>query len=177
MPFDERALVHGPQPVVPEIVEYDETWPASFEEQRDRITAALGPRALVVEHIGSTSVPGLGAKDVVDVLVVVADPEDEAAYLGHLEAAGYELKVREPGHRALRRTSGRRVNVHCYAPGVDAIEDYRLLREYLRADPEARRRYEAVKRELAGREWPDMNHYAEAKGPVIRALLRGARDL
>ena len=87
MPFDERALLHGLRPLVPEIVAYDEAWPARFEQHRDRIVAALGARALVVEHIGSTSVPGLGAKDVVDVLVVVADPDDEAAYLADLEAS------------------------------------------------------------------------------------------
>ena len=104
----------------------------------------------------------------------VDDPDDEAAYLTDLEAAGYEMRVREPGHRALRETSGRRVTVHCWAPGDDAVVDYRVLRDHLRAHPEARREYEATKRALAGREWPDMNHYAEAKGPTIRRLLGAA---
>jgi GrpB-like predicted nucleotidyltransferase (UPF0157 family) len=170
----DAVLVHGRQPVTPEIVEYDDGWPARFAEHRDRIAAALGGRARLVEHIGSTSVPELAAKDVVDIVVGVDDPDDEAAYLPDLEAAGYELRVREPGHRALRETSGRRVNVHCYAPGDDEVAKYRLLRDHLRAHPEARREYEAAKRALAGREWPDMNHYAEAKGPTIRRLLRCA---
>jgi GrpB-like predicted nucleotidyltransferase (UPF0157 family) len=170
-----EVLVHGPQPVVPVIVEYDDGWPARFAEHRDRIVAALGARARIVEHIGSTAVPGLAAKDVVDVLVGVDDPDDESAYLPDLEAAGYEVRVREPGHRALRETRGRRVNVHCCAPGDDEVVRYRLLREHLRAHPEARREYEAAKRALAGREWPDMNHYAEAKGPTIRRLLDEAR--
>ena len=115
-------------------------------------------------------VPGLAAKDVVDVLVGIDDPDDEAAYLPDLEAAGYEVRVREPGHRALRETTGRRVNVHCYAPEGDEVVRYRRFRDLLRADPEARQEYEDVKRSLAGREWPDMNHYAEAKGPTIRRL-------
>ena len=169
-----EVLVHGPQPVTPVIVEYDDGWPARFAAHRDRVVAALGERARIVEHVGSTAVPGLAAKDVVDVLVGVDDPDDEAAYLSDLEAAGYEVRVREPGHRALRETDGRGVNVHCYAPEDDAVAAYRLLRDHLRTHPEARREYEAIKRSLAGREWPDMNHYAEAKGPTIRRLLGAA---
>jgi GrpB-like predicted nucleotidyltransferase (UPF0157 family) len=170
----DEVLVHGRTPATPVIVEYDDGRPARFAEHRARIVAALGGRARIVEHIGSTSVPGLAAKDVVDVLVGVDDPDDEAAYLPDLIAAGYELRVREPGHRALRETGGLRVNLHCYAPGDDEVATYRLLRDHLHTHPEARREYEATKRALAGREWPDMNHYAEAKGPTIRRLLRSA---
>jgi GrpB-like predicted nucleotidyltransferase (UPF0157 family) len=168
------VLVHGPQPVTPVLVEHDDGWAVRFAEHRDRIVAALGERARIVEHIGSTAVPGLAAKDVVDILVGVDDPDDEAGYLADLLAAGYQLRVREPGHRALRETTGRRVNVHCYAPDDDEVAKYRLLRGHLRRNPGARREYEATKRALAGREWPDMNHYAEAKGPTIRKLLRDA---
>jgi GrpB-like predicted nucleotidyltransferase (UPF0157 family) len=169
-----EVLVGGPRPVTPVIVEYDDGWPARFAEHRDRIVAVLGERARVVEHIGSTSVPGLAAKDVVDVLVGIDVPDDEAAYLTDLEDAGYEVRVREPGHRALRETVGPRVTLHCYAPGDDEVTKYRLLRDHLRTHPEARREYEATKRALAGRKWPDMNHYAEAKGPTIRRLLLAA---
>jgi GrpB-like predicted nucleotidyltransferase (UPF0157 family) len=168
------VLVHGLQPVTPVVVTYDDGWPRRFAAHRDRIVAALRGRARVVEHIGSTSVPGLAAKDVVDVLVGVDDPDDECAYLPDLVAAGYELRVREPGHRALRETTGPRVNLHCYTPDDDEVAKYRLLRDHLRTHPDARRDYEATKRALAGREWPDMNHYAEAKGPMIRRLLRDA---
>ena len=95
--------------------------------------------------------PGLAAKDVVDVLVGVDDPDDEAAYLADLEAAGYELRVREPGHRALRETGGPRVNLHCYAPGRRrGRRTTALLRDHLRTHPEARQEYEAIKRALAG---------------------------
>ncbi|HEY2193293.1 MAG TPA: GrpB family protein [Actinomycetospora sp.] len=169
-----EVLVHGPRPVTPVVVAYDDGWPARFATYRERIVAALGDRARIVEHIGSTAVPGLAAKDVVDVLVGIDDPDDEPAYLPDLLAAGYELRVREPGHRALRETTGHRVNVHCYAPDDDEVPKYRLLRDHLRTHPEARRDYEAAKRALAGREWPDVNHYAEAKGPTIRRLLRDA---
>lgn len=84
----DEVLVHGRQPVTPVIVEYDDGWPARFAEHRDRIAAALGDRARIVEHIGSTAVPGLAAKDVVDILVGIDDPDDEAAYLPDLEAGG-----------------------------------------------------------------------------------------
>lgn len=84
----DEVLVQGRQPVTPVIVEYDDGWSARFAEHRDRIAAALGDRARIVEHIGSTAVPGLAAKDVVDILVGIDDPDDEAAYLPDLEAGG-----------------------------------------------------------------------------------------
>lgn len=76
------------------IADYDPAWPARFEAERDRIARALGDHALTIEHIGSTSVPGLGAKPIIDVLVTVADPDDEAAFREPLERAGYELAER-----------------------------------------------------------------------------------
>ena len=164
----DAVLVGGQRPVVVQLAEPDPSWPAQFERHRERILAALGPRASQLEHIGSTSVPGLAAKPVIDVQLVV-DDLDEAVRL--LEDAGYELRVREPGHRVVRRPDA---NVHLYLEGDPEPARVLRLRDHLRRDPVARQRYEDVKRSLAGREWPDMNHYAAAKSDVIRELLDDA---
>lgn len=163
----DQVLIGGRRPVFVELAEPDPSWPRRFEEHRDRIVAALG--GAEVDHVGSTSVPGLAAKPIIDVQVVVADLE---AAVEQLVAAGYVLRVREEGHRVLKGEPP--ANVHLYEPGDPEIEAHLRFRDLLRADAEARRRYEELKRSLAGRVWPDMNHYAEAKGPLIRELLRGA---
>lgn len=89
-----------------------------------------------------------------------------------LEAAGYVLRVREPGHRMVKAAAPLDdANVHLYGPGDPEPARVLRLRDRLRADPAARQRYEEVKRSLAGRVWPDMNHYATAKSAVILELL------
>lgn len=168
-------LVHGPRAVWVELSEYDPRWPGRFAARAADLRAVLGERARLVEHIGSTSVPGLAAKPIVDIVLGVDDPDDEAAYVPDLAAAGYELRVREPGHRCLRAGEpGEPVNLHCYPPGDDEVRKYLTFRDRLRADESDRLLYEATKRSLAGREWRDMNYYAEAKGPVIAAILARA---
>lgn len=129
---------------------------------------------MTVEHIGSTSVPGLAAKPIVDVLVTVPDITDEAAYVVALVAAGYELRVREPGHRMLR-TPERDVHVHVLEPDDPAGADYLVLRDQLRHDADDRSLYEQTKRRLAQQDWPDMNAYAEAKTDVIEAIKARGR--
>jgi GrpB-like predicted nucleotidyltransferase (UPF0157 family) len=120
-------------------------------------------------------VPGLPAKDIVDVVVGIDDPDDEDAYLPDLEAAGYEVRVREQGHRALRAIDqSDRANIHCYPPDDVEVRRYLALRDRMRADDADRDLYAATKRELATREWRDVNYYAEAKGPVIWEILRRA---
>lgn len=173
-----RVLVHGMQPTRVELVEYDPRWPERFAVERDRIVAALGDRAVGVHHIGSTSVPGLAAKDRVDVCLEVADPDDEPAYLPDLLSAGYTVRVVEPGHRCLVRAEASEpaTNLHVYAVDAAEVGAYLRFRDRLRHDDADRRRYEAVKRSLAGREWPDVNFYAEAKGPVIREILARAEE-
>jgi GrpB-like predicted nucleotidyltransferase (UPF0157 family) len=121
-------------------------------------------------------VPDLAAKPVVDILVGIDDPDDEAAYLPDLKAAGYHLTVREPQHRCLRAGDpGEPVNLHCYPPGHPEIGKLLLFRDHLRRNAGDRRRYETAKRELATRQWRDMDYYAAAKGPVIAEILRNAR--
>jgi GrpB-like predicted nucleotidyltransferase (UPF0157 family) len=159
----DEVLVGGQEPVFVELSEYDPGWPAQFEVHRQRIVAALGERD--VQHVGSTAVPGLAAKPRIDVQLVVPDLD---AAVEQLVAAGYALRVREPGHRVVRTADA---NVHLYEPGDPEPERVLRFRDRLRADPAARQRYEDVKRSLAGRAWPDMNHYAAAKSDVIRELL------
>jgi GrpB-like predicted nucleotidyltransferase (UPF0157 family) len=153
---------------------YDPSWPVKYRTHRQRIRDALGPTALGVEHIGSTSVPGLGAKPIIDVLLTVPDITAEEDYLPHLTSAGYELRVREPGHRMVR-TAARDVHVHIYEPRHPACFDYLLLRDRLREDEADRHLYERTKRELTAKDWPDMNAYAEAKTEVIETIKSRAR--
>ncbi|SNR85430.1 GrpB family protein [Blastococcus mobilis] len=170
----DSVLIGGREPVRVVVSNYEPAWPARFAAVKARIHAALGETALAVEHIGSTAVPGLAAKPIIDVLVVVSDVEDESSYASALEGAGFALRVREPGHRMLR-TPGKDVHVHVHEPDAQAVTDYVDLRDWLRVDPADRSRYAAVKRDLAQRPWPDMNHYADAKSEVIQQMLGRAR--
>lgn len=170
-----ELLVHGPQPVRVELSDHDPRWAARFEERAVELRAVLGDRARLVEHIGSTAVPGLAAKPIVDIVVGIDDPDDEPAYLPDLQAAGYDLRVREPGHRCLRAGEpDEPVNLHCYPPEHPEVRKYLTFRDRLRGDEDDRLLYESAKRSLADRDWPDMNYYAEAKRPVIDAILRRA---
>lgn len=162
-------LVGGPEKRVIAIVDADPAWPQRFEAERERILAALGPVAVRVDHVGSTAVPGLPAKPIVDVDLSVVDPDYGAAYLPALERLGYALRVREPGHRMLR-TPQLDVHLHVCAAGGDWERRHLLFRDRLRAHRGERERYAAAKRELARRNWPDMNAYADAKGEVIAEI-------
>ena len=157
-----------------EIVPYDTAWPARFGEEEQRLRRALGNRADRIDHVGSTAVPGLAAKPIVDIQVSVADVEDERSYLPALEAAGYLLRVREPDHR-LVRTPALDVHVHICSAGSAWERDHLLFRDRLRSNHTDRDRYAALKRSLAADDWPDMNAYADAKGPLIAEILGRAR--
>lgn len=170
----DSVLIGGRERVTLVIADYDPTWPDRFDELGTRIRSALGDVALSVEHIGSTSVPRLAAKPVIDVLVVVADIDDEGTYVPALEDAGFVLRVREAGHRMFR-TPERDVHIHVYSSGDQAIPDYLDLRDWLRVDAADRALYAEVKRDLVTRPWSDMNHYAEAKTGVIQQILGRAR--
>lgn len=155
------------------IVEYDPEWNQMFREHAGIINSALGSAAERIEHIGSTSVPGLAAKPVVDIIVVVRDSRDEDSYLPQMESAGYSLRVREPGwheHRMFRSRS-RDVHVHIYSRGCSEIERNLRFRDELRRNSNHRQLYEETKRQLAARDWPDMNDYARAKSDVIARIL------
>lgn len=159
------------------LVEYDDAWPALYARQEQRIRAALGDRALEVHHCGSTSVPGLAAKPVIDVLLVVADPGDEPAYVPALEATGYALSLREPewlGHRLLKDRDPR-VNLHVFGPDCPEVARMLAFRDRLRDDDGDRATYERTKRELAEREWDRVQDYADAKTAVVLDIMTRTR--
>jgi GrpB-like predicted nucleotidyltransferase (UPF0157 family) len=164
----DRVLVGGRERREIVIADYDAAWPVRFSAERSRIAAALGDRALRIEHIGSTAVPGLAAKPIVDILVEVARLED-----ADLARAGYELRVREEDHRMFR-TPQLDVHVHVSPSGHPDIAAHLAFRDRLRESAEDRAAYEALKRALAERDWEDMNHYADAKGELIREILARA---
>lgn len=158
------------------LAEYDPAWPGLFEREAGRIRAALGGKALRIEHVGSTSVPGLAAKPIVDIALVVADSADETAYVPDLEAAGYVLRVREPDwfeHR-LFKGPDTNVNVHTFSAGCEEVDRMVAFRERLRAHPDDRELYLARKRDLAAREWKYVQNYADAKSSVIADITRRA---
>ena len=160
-----------------ELAEYDPEWPALFEREADRIRTALGGAALRVEHVGSTSVPGLAAKPIVDILLVVADSADEPSYRPALEAAGYVLRVREPDwfeHR-LFKGPDTDVNLHVFSDGATENDQMLIFRDWLRRSAADRELYERTKRELASRTWRHVQHYATAKSAVVQEILGRAR--
>jgi GrpB-like predicted nucleotidyltransferase (UPF0157 family) len=155
------------------LAEYDEGWPGLYEREAARIRGVLGDRVLLLEHIGSTSVPGLAAKPIIDILLVVADPGDERTYVPDLERSGYRLVIREPQwhqHRVLKGPDTD-VNLHVQPPGSPEIERSIRFRDRLRASESDRQLYERTKRALASRHWTYIQQYADAKSDVIERIL------
>ncbi|MGI9824901.1 GrpB family protein [Agromyces sp. Marseille-Q5079] len=167
-------LVGGAEPLELRLHASDDRWVGMYLDHRRRISDALAAIDIEIEHIGSTSVPGLAAKPIIDIVVTVDDITAEEDYLDPLLGAGYELRVREPGHR-LVRTPARDVHVHLFERDDPAVDEYLLLRDHLRADADDRALYENTKRTLLGRRWDDMNDYADAKTDVILEIKARAR--
>jgi GrpB-like predicted nucleotidyltransferase (UPF0157 family) len=166
------------QPLAGPIVlaDYDPEWATLFEREANRIRTILGERALQIEHVGSTSVPGLAAKPIIDLVLVVADSADEPAYVAPLEAAGYVLRIREPDwheHRVLKGPDTN-VNLHVFSEGSREIDRMLAFRDRLRANDSDRMRYERSKRELAEREWKYVQDYADAKTAVVEEIIARA---
>ncbi|PYI64241.1 hypothetical protein CVV68_22440 [Arthrobacter livingstonensis] len=156
------------------IVDYDKGWPRRFDSLALRVKGAIPGKALSVVHIGSTAVPGLAAKPIIDILLTVQDVEDEAGFLVPLENAGFVLRVREPGHRMLR-TPSRDVHLHIFSAKDAAVPNYVAFRDWLRVDEADRALYATTKKKLAEQRWDDMNYYAEAKSDVVSMILSRAR--
>ena len=162
------------------LAEYDPDWPRRFEREAAAIRAELGDRVVRVDHIGSTSVPGLAAKPIIDILLVVPDSVDEAAYLPGLERAGYRLVNREPDwheHRLLRKRPHDDVNMHVFGPESPEIERYLRFRDHLRANDADRQLYEDTKRGLAAQRWAYVQQYADAKDDVVEEIMQRALSL
>jgi GrpB-like predicted nucleotidyltransferase (UPF0157 family) len=163
------------QPVALE--QADASWPQQFLTLRTRLDSALGVIAVRIEHVGSTAVPGLDAKPTIDIQLSVPDVDDEGAYRPAIEALGFPMRSREPGHRYLRTPKGaeRRVHIHVCSAGSDWERDHLLFRDYLRAHSAAARRYAELKRDLAARYRDDRLAYTEGKTPFIDATLTAAK--
>ncbi len=158
------------------IVDYDPCWPEWFNREVERIQAALGDRALRIEHTGSTSVPGLAAKPVIDILLVVVDSAKESEYAPALEQAGYRLYIREPEWHQHRMFKGAKtdVNLHVFSDRCAEIERILAFRDWLRINESDRELYVSTKRELAQREWKNTQSYADAKTAVIQKIMSRA---
>ena len=158
------------------LAEYDPAWPQLFAREAARVRGALGERVLLLEHVGSTSVPELAAKPIIDMLLVVPDSADETAYVPDLEAAGYQLRIREPDwhqHRLLKGPDTE-INLHVFSPGSSEITRMLGFRDHLRRHQADRRLYEQTKRELAQRQWKYTQHYADSKSTVVEEILARA---
>lgn len=161
------------------IVPYDARWPDEFRELAGRLRAALGPVALRIDHVGSTAVPGLDAKPVIDVQVSVASLVPDAPYLEPLRALGFRLHAENPDRtkRLFREPVGeRRAHVHVRELGSFDERLNLLLRDYLRSHPEDAHEYARVKRGLAERFRLDREGYVRAKEPAVWSILRVAHD-
>jgi GrpB-like predicted nucleotidyltransferase (UPF0157 family) len=159
-----------------ELVDYDPAWPELFAREEARIRAALGDEVRLLEHVGSTSVPGLAAKPIVDIVLAVPDSAEEDAYVPALEAAGYVLRVREPDwfeHRVFKGPDTE-VNLHVFSAGCEEVERMLAFRDHLRTNDADRELYERTKRELAAREWTFVQDYADAKTEVVREIVARA---
>ena len=170
----ELEFFGGPETDKMFLVEPDPAWAQTFEAHAARIRAAIGSTAREIHHVGSTSVPGLLAKPIVDMLLVVDDITAEEDHVDPLVAAGYVLRVREPGHRLLR-TPSRDLHLHLHEAGDGEVGELLLFRDRLRADPADRDLYAATKRELMARSWTHMQAYADAKTDVVTAIKARAR--
>lgn len=158
------------------LAEYDPQWPALFDREAARIRAVLGDTAVRVEHVGSTSVPELAAKPIIDILLAVPDSADEQAYAPALEAAGYVLRIREPNWFEHRLFNGpdTNINLHVFTVGAAEIDRMLLFRDHLRADDADRDAYLQVKRDLARRTWQHVQHYADSKAAIVEQIMARA---
>jgi GrpB-like predicted nucleotidyltransferase (UPF0157 family) len=155
------------------LAEYDPEWPRLFAREADRIRAVLGDTVRRIEHVGSTSVPGLPAKPIIDIVLLVPDSADEPSYATALEAAGYVLTIREPNwleHRVFKGPDTN-INLHVYTVGEPEADKMVRFRDWLRANDADRDRYADVKRELAQRTWRHVQHYANAKTAVVQEIM------
>jgi GrpB-like predicted nucleotidyltransferase (UPF0157 family) len=169
----ELRMHGGPITLVP----YDDRWPKLFARQAEHIRGVLGERALMIEHVGSTAVPGLSAKPIIDLLLVVDDSAREEAYMSDMEAAGYVLQIREPHWTNTGCSRAPTPTSMSTSSRGDAPRSTGCFRSEtpLRSNQEDRLLYERTKQELARREWKYVQNYTDAKGEVVEDILARAR--
>ncbi len=154
----------------------DPAWPTQFAELAAGIRTALGATAISVDHVGSTSVPGLPAKPVIDILLVVPDSADESAYVRALDRIGWTLSIREPGwheHRLLKREDPK-AQIHVFSDGCPEIERLLRFRDWLATHPDDLAAYAQLKQDLAAQTWAYVQDYADAKSDFVEQILSRA---
>lgn len=170
------------------IIKPNPLWPQRFLDTKARIEAALGSTAVAIFHVGSTSVPGLAAKDVIDIDLVVKDIKDESSYVEPLERLGFRFLFREPAWHQHRffvdegdRPGAYPINLHVFEPDCPEVERHRIFRDWLVKSPEDLQMYAGVKRECAAASeiaGESTQEYTVRKGKVVREILDSAfRDL
>ncbi|MDQ6712051.1 MAG: GrpB family protein [Candidatus Dormibacteraeota bacterium] len=158
------------------LAEYDPDWPERFRREAEGIRALLGDRVLRLEHVGSTAVPGLPAKPVIDMVLVLANSADEPSYVPAMEAAGYVLRIREPDWHEHRLFKGpdSNINLHVFSSGCPEIGRMLAFRDWLCSNASDRELYARTKLELAKRNWKYVQNYADAKTAVVEQILTRA---
>ena len=158
------------------LADYDPAWSSIFAELEKEIRGVLKDKVLLLEHVGSTSVPGLSAKPIIDMVLAVLDSSDESGYVPQLETIGYVLKIREPNwyeHRVLK-PQNKKANLHVFTIGCEEIDRMIAFRDRLRNHPEDMKLYEATKRKLSQQTWKYTQDYADAKSAVVREIMNRA---
>jgi GrpB-like predicted nucleotidyltransferase (UPF0157 family) len=167
-----------PDPVV--IVDYDRHWLDLYAEEKTLILGAIGRWLVAIEHIGSTSVRGLAAKPIIDIMVGVRSLDDAQHCIAPLATVGYVFKPDDtmPARRYFNKgPQSDHHHLHMVEEGGHIWQNQLLFRDYLRAHPETAAEYAALKRGLAGRFGADREGYTEAKTEFIQSVLRAAREV
>ena len=175
LPKVSRDVQYLTRPI--EIREYDPEWPRLYAREGERIRSVLGELVVRIEHVGSTSVPGLPAKPLIDIVLELPDSSDEPTYVPDLEAAGYRVVIREPEwleHRVFKGPDTN-VNLHTFTAGCEEVDTMVLFRDHLRESADDRALYARTKRELAAHPWKYVQQYADAKTAVVQEIMGRAR--
>lgn len=163
------------------VVEYNSQWPVLYEEERDRILALIAHKVVAIEHVGSTAVPGLGAKPIIDIMVAIHRLADAEECIEPLQRIGYEYgspdEVGIPERRYFRKgpPQARTHHIHMVERANDFWERHLLFRDFLRSHPEVAQEYCELKKELAVKHGPDREGYTEAKTPFIESIVSRAK--
>jgi GrpB-like predicted nucleotidyltransferase (UPF0157 family) len=163
------------------IVDYNPQWPSMYEQEKTRIQSVIGEYLIDIQHVGSTSIPGLSAKPIIDIMAVIRNISFVEQCVKPLEALDYAYKGEGgiPGRHFFRKPTdiprtGRTFHMHMVEKGHEQWAMYQLFREYLRLHPESVQQYDTLKRELAAKHGADREAYTDAKAPFIRSILRAA---
>lgn len=171
---DRSIPVNTPTPIDGQVVlePYDPNWVAMYESESAHVLQALGDKAIVLEHIGSTSVPGMLAKPCIDMVLGVADAADEDAYVPQLDAAGFVLRIRQPDWNEHRAFKSERMNINLHVWNADSpeIDRHIAFRDWLKNHPEDFALYATSKQRIAAGNFNNMWEYADAKNEVVREI-------